>query len=220
MSLPPLSQPPISQLPIAQPPISQLPISQSPRFDYAKHTKVLKLMKEKVPLVFLSINSLIANVLYSEYFINDTIRTIHPSEPNITSIYQYHPEKDIETLRNIFWVYYPILCCLCFGWEFFHIFCTYQLRHAHYNPCQRNQYAIWSSVMSVLTFIFISYYLNNGRPFSRIFSYNHMIAIVMFYVWSVVLWVYTHVEHLLHIKNHRNSHNQIVPLAIPHTGTY
>ena len=187
-----------------------VPAIPPPSFNYKKHTTVLKLMKEKVPLAFLSIHSLISNILYSPKFINDTMNTVSFYD-NKSSQYIYHPEEDIDSLRSVFWVYYPILCSLCFAWEFFHSFHTYKIRHTQYQAFTRNIYAVLSSFISVLTFIFVSYYINNGRPFSRIFDYNYMIATVLFYLWGGILWIYTHVEHIVHTKKLRNFHSQIVP---------
>ena len=190
-----------------------------PSFNYVKHTNVMKLMKEKVPLVFLSLHSLISNILYSPNFVNDTIQTVSLLQ-NITSPYEYHPEKDRDSLEHIFWVFYPLMCCLCFGWEFFHSFHVYKLRHPHYHTSHRNQYAIWSSVMSVCTFIIGSYYLNNGRPFSRFFKYNYMIATILFYIWTGILWVYTHVEQIVHNNNRRRiNHSQITPAVLTSSPT-
>ena len=30
------------------------------------------------------------------------------------------------------------------------------------------------------------------------FDYNYMIATVLFYLWGGILWIYTHVEHIVH----------------------
>ena len=42
-----------------------------------------------------------------------------------------------------------------------------------------------------------------------------MIATILFYVWTGILWIYTHVENIVHNNNRRRiNHSQITPMAL------
>ena len=174
--------------------------------NYEKNTKFIKLMKEKIPVFLIGIQTLISNTLFSKNFLMDSHLFIGN---NIT--FGNHLIENKEVLRNVFWIYFPILCILCGFWEFYHAWHIYKLRHKNFDHKKIKNYSIISTFISVITFIIFSYYINDGRPFVIIFKYNYLYASIVFYVWAIILSVYNFIEHNHYHIMETNRNQAIVP---------
>lgn len=152
-------------------------------FDLKKNTRFLKIMKEKVPIFVIGIQTLIANTIYSQTFLTDININI-----------------DKLILINFFWIYFPILCIICGIWEFYNAIDIYKNKNLNIDFKHIIIYSILSTISSIITFIIFSFYINDGRPFIILFNYNYLYVSIIFYSWGIILSILNFIEQYYYDK--------------------
>jgi hypothetical protein len=128
-------------------------------------------VQRKIPLVMTSIHVIIVNIFYRNC------------------------NSDSDSDKTGFWIYYPLICCLCFLWELFFIMKYYNKICTYVASKSRIRMALVSSVVSLSMFICVSYYIEIGRPFSCLFQYNHAVAAIIFCIGIMFLVSFSVYEH-------------------------
>ena len=144
----------------------------------AQTLDVLTYMKQKVPIFVLTLQTLITNHVYDNC----------------------NNEKDLQI---IFWIYYPFLCILCILIEFYTTWtrtkfleiAIHNENHFINNKKNKIVYCSVTTIISLLSFIITSYYINTGLPFRCIFNYDKTIATFLFYFTFGLIFILSTIEH-------------------------
>jgi hypothetical protein len=130
----------------------------------------LDIIKRKIPLLTLLIQTMIVNIFFREC-ISDENQIIG------------------------FWVYFPILCLFCLVWELIYVLIIFSKDYSHKSLNKRVFFGTITAIISLCTFCTTSYYIEEGRPFSCIFEYNSVVATVLFYSNIVIIIILSLYEH-------------------------
>lgn len=132
--------------------------------------EILDVIRRKVPLLTLLIQTFIVNIFYREC-VND---------PNY---------------KLWVWIYFPFLCLFCVIWETIYGLRMLAKHYQHKSIRSRIILSIISAILSMSIFFTASYYVEAGRPFSCVSEYNKDIATVLFYTNIGLLLVFSAYEH-------------------------
>jgi len=94
-----------------------------------------------------------------------------------------------------FWVYYIILLLLTGIWEGFHSFFHFKTVYPHASTKSNIIYTIISTLTSIIVFFVLTYFVQNGKPFSCFYPYSHIIAGILFFLTCGVVSTITYIEH-------------------------
>jgi len=155
--------------------LSRYNLINSPK---AQTLDVLTYMKQKVPIFVLTLQTLITNHVYDDC----------------------NNEKDLQI---IFWIYYPFLCILCILIEFYTTWtrtkflevAIHNENHFINNKKYKIAYCSVTTIISLLSFIVTSYYINTGLPFRCIFNYDKTISAFIFYFTFGLIFILSTIEH-------------------------
>ena len=119
------------------------------------------------------------------------ILTIQLSITNIA--FNECPSSDLS-----FWIYYPTICIICIIYESLHAYLEYKDIK---NNIKRWLMILCSSIMSLISFFAVSYYIPSGKPFSCFFKYDSSIAAIIFYLSFGLVYLYSYIEHNFILKS-------------------
>ena len=88
-------------------------------------SSIITSMKKKIPVLPLTLQLII-------------VKSVYPS---------YDPSNNIYLIG--FWIYYPILCLICGGWEAVHAYIDYNKVYPHRTKKERVCYTILSTFISI-----------------------------------------------------------------------
>jgi len=155
-----------------------------------KLLNIINSLKNKIPNLFLTIQIFIAN-----------------------SVYKSSTQLDVDTLKTIFYVYYPILCVFCGLWEYIHSYYNYKKKYPQFNKKKNILFSLLSSFVSIIALVAISFYINNGVPFTLFFEYEHDIGLIVMLFSFCLISLITHLEHLkCNINNTITPNNSTEPI--------
>lgn len=60
---------------------------------------------------------------------------------------------------------------------------------------------LFSSIMSLISFFAVSYYIPSGKPFSCFFKYDSGTAAIIFYLSFGLVYLYSYIEHNFILKS-------------------
>ena len=126
--------------------------------------KIIKFIKSKVPVTVLTINSLIIKYCY----------------------------QDCSTNIGVFWGYYITLNIICLIWEGFYNYVLYRKYYKQGLTINHIQYTVVSTFCSLLLFNTYCYFMRT--PFDCYFTYDSMIADVIFFLSVALVMMISSIE--------------------------
>lgn len=127
-------------------------------------------VRRKIPLLTLCFQMAIANIFYRGC---DT--------------YDHYESR--------FWIYFPIMCFLCVSWEIFDAIQTYRKVYNHKSKESIRMFGAISGLISLWTFISVSYFMANGRSFDCVYTYDNLLANVLFYTSLFLVLGFSYIEY-------------------------
>lgn len=131
---------------------------------------IITTMKKKIPILPLTINSIIAKTVYN--------------------VGELDEERKIA-----FYIYFPALCILCILWEAAHAYLHFIKVYPHHSFFSRIAFTIISTIIALWVFVTTAYYL--GSPFSLFKSYSDIVAIIVLLMSFGFISLITFFEHVI-----------------------
>lgn len=131
---------------------------------------ILDVMKRKIPVLILTIHTLIVNTFYKTCEVSDKAKTG-------------------------FMIYYPLLCLACLVWEAVHAYRASVKLYSHKSTKNHLWFSVLAASTSLFAFVGYSYYVEGGRPFSCVFNYNDTVAIIVLAVSFLLVTSISCIEH-------------------------
>ena len=112
------------------------------------------------------------------------------------TIVNFGYEKCINDSNHIygFWAYYIILLILTGIWEGFHSYYHFLKVYPHKSSKSRIIFTVISTLVSVLSFFALTYFIQSGKPFSCYYSYSNIASGILFFLTYAVVCTITYVE--------------------------
>lgn len=130
--------------------------------------KLHKMLKANIPVVPLVLHTMIVKLAYGTC-VNDSSQRIG------------------------FWFYYPFMMVLCAVLEGFHASRVFEDEHPTGPTGEHRRFVVGKSILSTILFFTSTYYA--GNPFTCLFTYNHVVATIMFYMSLGVMFLSVAIEH-------------------------
>jgi len=137
----------------------------------SKYKAINVTMKNKVPYIPILINLLFAHFIY----------TPCPWE---------------DKYKKLFETYYTLLAFSCFIWEYVHAYLYFKKTYPKASKHERNIYISISALISTGFFIVLTYFLQEGKPFSCYMKYDKTVAVSLFLMMCTVISIFAAAEHL------------------------
>jgi hypothetical protein len=134
--------------------------------------ELLDVIRHKIPMLSLFFQVMIVNIFYTDC-----------------------SKLDDDTYTIGFWIYFPLICLICLILETFSTIKRFSQLYSHKRLKSRICVGVCSILISLSTFCSTSYFIETGRPFSCVFEYNHLIAIIAFCVNIVIIVTFSIFEH-------------------------
>jgi len=115
-----------------------------------------------------------------------------------------------------FFIYFPLLCIFCLIYQGFHSYISY---HKIQDLKKKWLLVICSSLISLISFFAVSYYVPGGKPFSCFFNYNNIISTIVFYLSFCFVYIYSYIEHHF-ILNKNNDEEDGIELTDRNSNDY
>ncbi len=128
---------------------------------------IIKFMKNKIPSFLLFSHIIVMNY---------TFKDCDPDELN----------------KILFIIYYIISSIACFVWEF--IYCYFHINQKKKILCKDISFIILTSLISLLSFLSTTFYLNINNVNNCFYNYNKIVASFIFFTSYIIIFIISTIE--------------------------